>query len=359
MRKDSTNQVPKGLGPSLGKVILEVRRLKRSTLAGWVTSAVLLLGAYLILIYPVFMAADITNPAVGQFVSSETYRNAMNQVRLSGQFDPSLNGTHEGDGPYSFLITDTTQFGFVVVSVYYRVVRKSDDGQADSVSKRKVTDIPGYTHKAEFSIRPDIPFLILFGLLETMILISIFRFSVVKKSKVELEFEEKALRAHFGLVDTVQDTRTMPPVDTLEQVLRRFHVFAMDLQRRRAGRAAFEIRDEYDVQDLLHALLKMHFADVQREEPSPSFAGGSSRIDFLLRELDLAIEVKMIRESLTARELGQELMTDIARYFEHPKCKRLVFFIYDPQRGIANAAGLQRDLMGEDSRVQVIFSPAE
>jgi hypothetical protein len=320
---------------------------------------VLLLGSYLLLTYPVFMTADLNNPAVEQFLSSETYRNAMIQVRMSGAFDSPGSGKQQNGRPDDILITDTTQFGFVVVSVYYRAVRNQEDGQAEPGSERKVAQLPGFTHKPEFAVRPDVRWLIVFALLEAAILTGVIFFSGAKKSKAELEFEEKTLRMHFGLIDGEQNTREAPPIDTLVQVLRRFHAFAIDLQRRRAGKPAFEIRDEYDVQDLLYALLKLHFMDVQREEPSPSFAGASSRIDFLLRELDLAIEVKMIRESLTARELGQELITDVARYFEHPKCKCLVFFIYDPQRGLANAAGLRRDVMGQDSRVEVIFSPAE
>ncbi|MDF0506400.1 hypothetical protein POK33_37240 [Burkholderia cenocepacia] len=201
--------------------------------------------------------------------------------------------------------------------------------------------------------------LILFVLLEAVIWIGIAFFAFAKKTSEEAEYEEREIRAYLGLSDAAQNARSTRPIETLVQVLRRFHTFANDLQRDRAGRPGFEIRDEHDVQHLLYALLKLNFADVQREEPSPSFAGGTSRIDFLLRDLGLAIEVKMAREGMRDRELGEELMTDIARYFEHPKCKGLVFFIYDPHRRIGNVAGLQRDLAERDSRIQLIFSPVE
>ena len=45
---------------------------------------------------------------------------------------------------------------------------------------------------------------------------------------------------------------------------------------RHGGRNTLDVRDEYDVQDLLHALLKMFFKDVRSEEWTPSYAGASS-----------------------------------------------------------------------------------
>lgn len=43
------------------------------------------------------------------------------------------------------------------------------------------------------------------------------------------------------------------------------------------------LEDEYDVQDLPHALLLLYFDDVRAEEWTPSYAGKSARMDFLLK----------------------------------------------------------------------------
>jgi glucan phosphorylase len=64
--------------------------------------------------------------------------------------------------------------------------------------------------------------------------------------------------------------------------LKRFHLVARQLRERHNERSTLQIEDEYDVQDLLHALLKINFEDVRAEEVCPSYAGGSSRVDFLL-----------------------------------------------------------------------------
>ena len=57
---------------------------------------------------------------------------------------------------------------------------------------------------------------------------------------------------------------------TLTQVCERFHQVALQLRSRHKGRPTLEITDEYDVQDLLHAVLRIFFDDVRPEEWVPS-----------------------------------------------------------------------------------------
>jgi hypothetical protein len=89
-------------------------------------------------------------------------------------------------------------------------------------------------------------------------------------------------------------------VHVLERICRKFHVCARSLLRRHDNRATVTISDEYDVQDLMHALLRLHFEDVRAEEVSPSYAGSSSRMDFLLKREKVVVEVKMTRDNLRA-----------------------------------------------------------
>jgi hypothetical protein len=49
---------------------------------------------------------------------------------------------------------------------------------------------------------------------------------------------------------------------------------------RHDGRPTLGVGDEYDVQDLLHALLRLFFDDIRPEERTPSYAGESTRMDF-------------------------------------------------------------------------------
>src|SRR5512143_3735784 len=95
---------------------------------------------------------------------------------------------------------------------------------------------------------------------------------------------------------------------------RRFHLFARQLQDRHHERGTVRVADEYDVQDLMHALLKVHFEDVRAEEVTPSIAGKSGRMDFFLKAERLVLETKMTRRHLGQKEVGDELIIDMKRY---------------------------------------------
>ena len=106
-------------------------------------------------------------------------------------------------------------------------------------------------------------------------------------------------------------------------------------------------------------MLSLYFDDIRAEEATPSYAGKSSRIDFLVNDESLGIEVKMTRGGLNSRELGTQLIDDIARYRKHPECKTLVCFVYDPDGRISNPIGIMNDLSNkyEDFAVEVIIVP--
>lgn len=148
--------------------------------------------------------------------------------------------------------------------------------------------------------------------------------------------------------------------ELVPSICRRFHLAAKQLQQRQRGRAPFEIADEYDVQDLLHALLRLHFDDVRAEEWTPSYGGGSSRMDFLLKPEQIVVEAKMTRAGLGAREVSDQLTIDAVRYKEHPDCKTLICCVYDTSGQIKNPRGVERDLAklsGNGLEVICIITP--
>lgn len=130
----------------------------------------------------------------------------------------------------------------------------------------------------------------------------------------------------------------------LENIFSKFHKVARQLRTRHAGRPTLSISDEYDVQDLLHAILLLHFDDIRAEEWTPSYAGGCVRMDFLLKDIQTVIEVKKTRDSMSPKTLGEELIIDIEKYKTHPDCKRLYCFVYDPEGLLGNPAGIKNDL---------------
>jgi hypothetical protein len=140
---------------------------------------------------------------------------------------------------------------------------------------------------------------------------------------------------------------------------RRFDIFAKQLLDRRENRKTVEVEDEYDVQDLLHALLRMHFEDVRPEEPNPSVAGKPTRQDFLLKREQIVVEAKKTRPSLKQDKVADELIIDMRRYRSHQDCRTLICFVYDPDRHCHAPTALEDDLTKDEPnfRTRVIVCP--
>lgn len=147
--------------------------------------------------------------------------------------------------------------------------------------------------------------------------------------------------------------RDLSAIEKVELIIRRFHKVARQLRTRYGLRNTIEIEDEYDVQDLFHALLRVYFDDVRAEEYSPSYAGAASRVDFLLKDEKIIIEIKKTRQGLAAKGIGEQLIVDSQRYQAHPDCNALICFVYDPDGRVSNPRGIENDLTREINGVPV------
>lgn len=144
----------------------------------------------------------------------------------------------------------------------------------------------------------------------------------------------------------------------LEQVARNFEAFARQINQRHSRRTGFEFKDEYDVQDAFHAILRLHFEDVRAEEYTPSVAGKHGRLDFLLPQFRVAVETKMTRKGLGRDELISELGEDTIRFKKHPELEHLFCFVYDPSKLCHNPAAVESDLSNSRNhpRIHVVVS---
>jgi hypothetical protein len=167
-----------------------------------------------------------------------------------------------------------------------------------------------------------------------------------------------SLKACLRIEPPIKDLK-MDSDHILHNIFERFHLVVKQLKNRYDSRNTLSVDDEYDVQDLLHCLLRLYFNDVRAEEWSPSYAGGASRMDFFLKEEQIVIEVKKTRKGLADKELGRQLIEDKAKYQAHPNCKKLICFTYDPDGRIVNPSGLINDLNSQDGEFQteVIIKP--
>lgn len=153
---------------------------------------------------------------------------------------------------------------------------------------------------------------------------------------------------------TKVEKKDIDNINLILNIFKRFHAICRQLRNRYDSRETLDVIDEYDVQDLLHALLCLYFEDIRAEEWTPSYAGGSSRQDFLLKNEQIVIEVKKTRKGLGDKKVGEELIIDIERYKVHPDCKILLCFIYDPEERIMNPKGIENDLTRISDNLNVI-----
>ncbi|HDZ54587.1 hypothetical protein LCGC14_0101950 [marine sediment metagenome] len=136
-------------------------------------------------------------------------------------------------------------------------------------------------------------------------------------------------------------------VEIVDHVLIHFDAVAEQLKDRYKNRETLNMGDEYDVQDLLHALLTMFFDDVENEVWNPSDGASPSRGDFLLLDNGTIIEVKTTLkrkggDKSIRKNIEKELNDDLVKYSRRPDCKRIYFFIYDPEKKIKKHSTLER-----------------
>jgi hypothetical protein len=149
------------------------------------------------------------------------------------------------------------------------------------------------------------------------------------------------------------------PVELVKTLCYRFHSVARQLRLRGEYRGTLSVEDEIDVQDLLHALLRIQFEDIGTDEWTPSYSGGAPRTTFLLNDSRLAVIVKKTRPGLNAKDLTDQLRIDAERYRSHDRCTTLLCFIYDPEGRIGNPRGLETNLtsVSDSFAIDVLVAP--
>jgi hypothetical protein len=104
------------------------------------------------------------------------------------------------------------------------------------------------------------------------------------------------------------------------------------------------VEDEFDAQDLLHALLRIEFDNIDTDEWTPIYSSGTPRTTLLLNDGRLAVIVKKTRPGLNTKDLTDQLRIDAERYRSYGRCRTLLCFMYDPEGRVGNPRGLETSL---------------
>ncbi|MBX0325250.1 hypothetical protein EGH21_19675 [Halomicroarcula sp. F13] len=141
-------------------------------------------------------------------------------------------------------------------------------------------------------------------------------------------------------------------VHKIEKIFNRFGEIALPLRERRSDKEPLEMNDEADVQYLLHGLLKLDFDDVRREPHTERHSSVSPRIDFLIQDETIGIEVKRASPTRQEKALRKELSEDKEQYRLDTNIDTLLMFIYDPEKQIENKAEFESSFEQETPQME-------
>lgn len=133
-----------------------------------------------------------------------------------------------------------------------------------------------------------------------------------------------------------------PDIALVLQLCERLPLAARVLEIRRAGKPPYQIQDEYDVQDLLHAVIRAYIKNSITEEPLGKVGGArSSRADIAVEELGVIIEVKFVRSPKDQARIVDEFAQDLLLYSAWQPLKTFVYFVYN-SRDLRDPEALQK-----------------
>jgi hypothetical protein len=131
-------------------------------------------------------------------------------------------------------------------------------------------------------------------------------------------------------------------VEAVLAALNSFTDIVRYLNTRRSTGAIIDPSNEASVQDILYLMLRPWILDLVPENPTEKVANRYAIKDFLSRSGHFVIEAKYVRDREHGKSLAKEINDDIETYRYHPTCEDLIFFIYDPDGNIPDAAALER-----------------
>jgi hypothetical protein len=132
--------------------------------------------------------------------------------------------------------------------------------------------------------------------------------------------------------------------DGIVAALHQFAECVRYLNTRRSAGAVLNLNNENDVQDAVYLMLRPWVHDLRSENPTDRIANRYTIKDFISFAAETVIEVKYVRDAHHGRQISSEMHDDIETYRHHPKCRTLVFFVYDPEVLIPDQESLRAQI---------------
>jgi hypothetical protein len=151
----------------------------------------------------------------------------------------------------------------------------------------------------------------------------------------------------------------LPNMNLIVSILNSFPDMVSKFKNRRAQKNPFTVDDEYDVQDIVYAMLKGAFPTLQAENPNKKVGATFSVSDFTIDDLGLFIETKFIGERKQVKSTQEECKQDMVSYSKQLNCQKIIFLIYDPDKYIDNEYAFKNGLgtkIGDENKEVDIYT---
>jgi hypothetical protein len=154
----------------------------------------------------------------------------------------------------------------------------------------------------------------------------------------------------------------LPPADEelIVHLCKRVPQAHKPVLHRRAGKPPFNIEDEYDVQDFVHALVRAYLKYSVQEDPIGKIGGvKASRADISIEDIGVLIEAKFVRSPGDQKEIVKQLSEDLVLYTKWGPLKVLVFVVYN-SHDLPDAEALMKlegnqTVMGKSFRTRIVL----
>lgn len=147
---------------------------------------------------------------------------------------------------------------------------------------------------------------------------------------------------HELLFKELSGNEVAPDVGLLLRLCQRLPEAARVLGNRKRARTTFVLNDEYDAQDLLHALVRSAFKYAVVEEPIGIVGGGpSSRADLALEDLGVIVELKYARGPSDQDKMVKEFAEDLLLYTKWAPLQTFIYVVVNA-RDLRDPEALER-----------------
>ena len=152
------------------------------------------------------------------------------------------------------------------------------------------------------------------------------------------------LEENVGYLDSVRNNST--ELELITKILNNFYLYYQTMYKSPVHKKcswtqekldSIQIGNEYDLQRMLYAIIRPLFPSIRQEVNSDNGYGGM-RADLYLDSCNLIIETKCTRDSMSERQLTEELGADS---FHYP-ADNICFFIWDRSKIIKNPEAFKK-----------------